>query len=294
MVDGLPLFLAALVPGYLLGKFIWNTIYNIFFHPLAKFPGPPTSSWSKLHLMYTWNTGQHHDYEYADHKKYGTPFPLHYPSLNLTNPPGRVFRKSPNLISVQDPRSLPLLHSHRAVEKGSWYDIIAYVGIMGKRTAADHRESRKRVAAPFTVSAVRSYIPIITTRTEEWISAIHSRLVDNTAEINLSDWSAFFAYDVISQLCFGEEFGFVREGKDRWGLVEGFGRGLWWQQMYARLPGYYAFVQALPGWAKRLIDGFDDPKGIPRVAAVRDKYIEERMRARETGGYKYKGDILDQ
>jgi hypothetical protein len=67
--------------------------------------------------------------------------------FRLTGFAGKVFRKSPNLLSVQDPRSLPLLH-HRNTEKGTWYNGLKLFGILGIGPAAEHREARKRVAAP--------------------------------------------------------------------------------------------------------------------------------------------------
>jgi hypothetical protein len=116
-----------------------------------------------------------------------------------------------------------------------------------------------------------------------------------TGEINISDWSAFFAYDVISQLCFGEKFGFVTEGRDRWGLVEGFRKGMYSQGLYARLPYWYKFVQMLPNFMARWVDGsINDPNGIGAVVAQRDRLVDERIRQREEGIYKEKGDILDQ
>ena len=85
MAGDIPLLLAALIPGLLICKLGYGLIYNLFFHPLSKFSGPPTSGWSKLHLMYTFSTGKHHDYEYAAHKKYGKctthPTPTSYPQF---------------------------------------------------------------------------------------------------------------------------------------------------------------------------------------------------------------------
>lgn len=146
------------------------------------------------------------------------------------------------------------------------------------------------------MTAVRSYLPIITNRADEWISCISQQLGDKeSTNLDISQWSSFFAYDVISQLCFGEEFGFAREGKDRWGLVEGFRRGLYSQGIYARVPWWHETVKKLPLWAKKWVDaGANNSSGLGLVIAQRDRLVEERVREREDPGYKHRGDILDQ
>lgn len=130
------------------------------------------------------------------------------------------------------------------------------------------------------------------------MSAINSRIDPETqaTEIDLGAWSSFFAYDVISRLCFGEEFGFAKEGRDRWELVDGFRRGWYSQGLYARMPGWYRFVQAMPASMRWIFDSsLDNPEGMGRVTRQRDRLIEERLRARENmAEYKPRGDILDQ
>lgn len=52
--------------------FIGRTIYNVFLHPLAKFPGPKLAAASKIWLWYKESRGDMVEYMTEQHKIHGT------------------------------------------------------------------------------------------------------------------------------------------------------------------------------------------------------------------------------
>ena len=78
--------------GEFVGRFVFNGIYNLLFHPLAKFPGPKAAAFSKWYSTYgkvssgiNWT-----DHLNALHQKYGEQ--LHQEgSAKLTGRQGKSF-----------------------------------------------------------------------------------------------------------------------------------------------------------------------------------------------------------
>lgn len=52
--------------------FIGRIIYNVFLHPLAKFPGPKLAAVSKIWLWYRESRGDMHEYMTEQHRLRGT------------------------------------------------------------------------------------------------------------------------------------------------------------------------------------------------------------------------------
>jgi hypothetical protein len=52
------------------------------------------------------------------------------------------------------------------------------------------------------------------------ISALDRRFVTTGKPFDLSEWTQYFAFDVVSKIAFGEAQGFVSAGKDKDGLIE--------------------------------------------------------------------------
>ena len=112
-------------------SFILPLVYNRFFHPLRKFPGP---FWGSLmdayHTYLMWRKSSHTE-QLALHKTHGQ-FSCCYPptrrcTSKLITLTGPVVRLTPNLLSISDPSMiLELYQSH--TDKTSFY----CPGIMGE------------------------------------------------------------------------------------------------------------------------------------------------------------------
>lgn len=69
----------------------------------------------------------------------------------------------------------------------------------------------------------------------------HARLVK---EMNFSDWLAWFAFDVMGEVSFSRQFGFLEEGRDIDNTLQGIENMIWSGIVIAELPELYDFSQS--------------------------------------------------
>lgn len=82
-------------------------VHQLYFHPLAKYPGPLLGRITRLYDLYHAYKGDKHILLYQLHQKYGT-----------------VVRFTPNTISINDPAALKAIYSHGAnVTKNEFYKV---------------------------------------------------------------------------------------------------------------------------------------------------------------------------
>ena len=123
---------------------LYRGVYNRFFHPLRRFPGPFWGSISDFFKLWILHTKQAHLLGLAYHTTYGP-----------------VVRAGPNLLAVNDPLLLPRIY-HRKVDKTDVYT----TGVLGELAPPfqtikheEHAAKRKRVANSVSTLANIFVIP---------------------------------------------------------------------------------------------------------------------------------------
>lgn len=99
------------------------------------------------------------------------------------------------------------------------------------------------------------------------------------------------AYDVISEIGFGEAFGFIEQGQDIGGLVQGFRDGLPAFGLLARLHPFTSWVKTT-FLKKYLVATPTDNTGIGVVMRFRDRLISERINYLREGKKLNRVDLL--
>ena len=102
----------------------------------------------------------------------------------------------------------------------------------------------------------------------------------------------YMTYDVISDIGFGEPFGFVEKGEDVGGLIQGFRDGL---PFFGVLTMLYPFTMSVKStWfgTKFLVANPEDVSGIGKVMGFRDRLLTERITENETGKSRERVDLL--
>ncbi|KAI1496961.1 cytochrome P450 monooxygenase [Biscogniauxia marginata] len=254
---------------------IWRGIYNVYFHPLRRFPGPWIASVSDFFKLWVISTKQVHTLTLAAHARYGP-----------------VVRVAPNVLSISDPRLLPAVY-HRRVDKTDVYT----PGVLGDTAPPfqtlpwrEHARKRKRVAGSFALSNLVKLEGQVDERVVEWTTAISRRFADTGAKMDFAAWSQWFAYDTVSQLTFGEPLGFVREARDLSNLIKNFHDMAPFAAIVGALPWLCGPILRSPISKWLFMPRSGDSSGTGKIMAFRDNLLKTRL---EDPQAQHKGDFLD-
>jgi cytochrome P450 len=181
---------------------IW--IYNLYFHPLAKFPGPLFWRASRFpHMRAVW--GKHFPYEIQKlHARYGD-----------------VVRIAPNELSFTNPTAWDDIYSNKdganpeAFKKCELWHGNLEPGPSSVFTTIDFKEHgrvRRFMDPAFSEKAVLQQEPII----QDYVSICINKLLERSSltgktTVNIVDWFNFTLFDIIGDLCFGESFGCLKK-----------------------------------------------------------------------------------
>ncbi|KAF2115522.1 cytochrome P450 [Lophiotrema nucula] len=177
---------------------VW--IYNVFFHPLAKFPGPLLWRGSRLpYMRAVW--GGHFPYEIQKlHAQYGN-----------------IVRTAPNELSFTNPAAWDDIYSNRdganseAFRKSELWHGNPEGGAASVFVTTDlkeHARIRRFMDPAFSERAVLQQEPIL----QEYVGLCINKLRERSSAegkttINIVDWFNFTLFDIIGDLSFGESFG---------------------------------------------------------------------------------------
>jgi cytochrome P450 len=208
------------------------TIYNLFFHPLAKVPGPKLYAISSLPFINRLIRGQ-------------WPFIL----KNLHDKYGPVVRFTQNDVSFVSSSAWKDIYGHKKAGQLSFdKDKRLYRGSPGILVSddADHSRIRRLLAHAFSEKALRGQEDIM----KHYIALLITKLKNEATEGNTVDmvnWYNFTTFDLIGDLAFGESFGCLESGGYHpWvAMIFGGFRLANYNQALKRLPRLAPFVSWL-------------------------------------------------
>ncbi|ELR05414.1 hypothetical protein VC83_03574 [Pseudogymnoascus destructans] len=186
----IPSCLAVLTVLYTLSR----VIYNIYFHPLASYPGPKSHASTRLLYVYYHLTGQ-----------------LPYRCHQLHTTYGDVVRIAPDELSFTNADAWKDIygyrHGHQPMPKDMSFYNIPSNGAHSLITAsrADHSRQRRLIAHAFSDKALREQEPLIKGYVDLLIQRLHER--SSTGPLDMVSWYNWTTFDLIGDLAFGESFG---------------------------------------------------------------------------------------
>ncbi|KAF5526058.1 Versicolorin B desaturase [Colletotrichum aenigma] len=176
---------------------LWSVVYNLFFHPLSRFPGPILARISPVPYAIALLRGRIPFWVKACHDKYGS-----------------VVRVSPNELSFDNEAAWKDIYGSRPGHKNFHKDPI-HVGsiqsVPGVSTItmandADHARQRRALSHAFSTKAlleqeyiVKSYIDVFSLKMREF-AKLGKRM-------NVVNWFAYTTFDIIGDMALGEPFG---------------------------------------------------------------------------------------
>lgn len=162
-----------------------TVLYNVFLHPLAKYPGPLLWHASRLNWSHSIVTGQIHNRHRALHERYGP-----------------VVRVAPNELSFIDPAAWNDIHAHTnnrkfrkdpaAYRKGPNV-AVDHILIAGD---SDHARYRRCLSHAFSDKALREQAELV----EGHVDLLVKRLKEEPGKHrDLVKWYNFATFDIIGK-----------------------------------------------------------------------------------------------
>ncbi|KAG6353910.1 hypothetical protein INS49_005167 [Diaporthe citri] len=187
------------VVGYLLS----HVCYNVFFHPLRKFPGPFWMGASRISYCYRLVTGR-------------LPFDI----LELHRQYGEVVRIAPNELAFANAQAWKDIMGHRGpgepeMKKApQMYNVLKDQPLTIVNAPRDeHGRLRRQLAHGFSDRSMREQQPIIIDYVNLLIRQLHERCGGGQRPIDAVAWYNYTTFDVIGDLAFGEPFGSLQSGE---------------------------------------------------------------------------------
>ncbi|KAL8906323.1 MAG: hypothetical protein Q9207_002098 [Kuettlingeria erythrocarpa] len=178
-------------------------IYNLYFHPLASFPGPKLWAASRIPHELAYTRGRIVKELSALHDRYGD-----------------VVRVSPTGLSFIHPDAWLDIYGQRPDEPRFEKDPIRYTHDMWINGAPevftapdkDHTRLRRVLAPAFSKKALQDQEPLIQSHVDLLIRRLREQTqAQGTAD--LSTWLNWTTFDIIGDLAFGEPFGCLEAAK---------------------------------------------------------------------------------
>ncbi|TVY54176.1 Cytochrome P450 monooxygenase gsfF [Lachnellula cervina] len=240
-------------------------VYNIFLHPLAKFPGPWYASAtsftsavaSVLHFEPQWLL--------KITKAYGTNVPI---------------RISPNMLLLPKPTALKSIYwDPKCNEKASMFGS----GVLGPPhlfticDAEEHRVMRKALAGPhWSMSYLKNSLESKIDNVIRLFVQNMTEKADKQVQINFSNKVAEFAADIMTVFTFGEPWGFVQNDRDERHLLSDWHKGL---HFFAIASHWRTFREnILPiSWVQWwLLPKTSNESGVGYIMAQSDREVTQR------------------
>ncbi|KAF2807450.1 cytochrome P450 [Mytilinidion resinicola] len=173
-------------------------LYRVFFHPLNQYPGPILCKITRFASSWHVMTRDSHEWQISLHKKYGD-----------------VVRLSPNELSFISASSVDQLHGSKAgrLARGPFYSgdpNRPADSMLSTQDLNEHRWRRKTWERGFGSKQLRDFEPRVIRLLDILVSQLRERV--GTTQ-NMTRWSEYFAYDVMSDLAFSEDFGMLKAAK---------------------------------------------------------------------------------
>nr|UWK20127.1 cytochrome P450 [Trichoderma polysporum] len=171
----------------------YTVTYNLFFHPLRKFPGPKL--WAIHYGFYAYHelSGDGHRKMVEIHQKYGP-----------------VVRVAPGHLAFCHPDAIHDLSGHRKPDQlENPKEAVRYMTSSGSLAGADrenHSRMRKSISNGFSQQAMLSQQPLITVYIDKLFEKLREFQIARE-KFDIVSWYNYTTFDIVGDLAFGEPFG---------------------------------------------------------------------------------------
>ncbi|KAI0004697.1 cytochrome P450 [Xylariaceae sp. FL0662B] len=192
---------------------VLHYLVSYFTSPLKDIPGP---FWAKFTNLW----------RFIDH--YNATQPI--TQRRLHEQLGPAVRIGPNIVSLSDPSLLKTIYSTRGnFIKSEFYCVNDAVqdgqliqNVFGTRSNAFHGKYMKPIQKFYTMQSILTMQNSVDKTIVSLCEQLENRFMDgkNTGKTcDIADWIGYYAWDIVGEITFSQEFGFLKSGTDVKGMI---------------------------------------------------------------------------
>jgi cytochrome P450 len=172
-----------------------KAVYNIYLHPLRRFPGSKSWALSPVPVALAQLRGTLHDFTHSAHQRYGI-----------------VVRISPNELSFISAAAWGDIYNRREGkpplprDKAFFNDMLVDRNTLTMADDHNHARLRRAMNPAFSPRALASQEPILQQNVDLFLGQLE-RFSGDPAPIDLSLWFNYITFNILGDLAFGESFG---------------------------------------------------------------------------------------
>ncbi|KAI1771516.1 putative cytochrome P450 [Hypoxylon cercidicola] len=196
----------ALLAAVIIIKVVGSGIYNVYFHPLSRFPGPKLAACSNVPFS-TGFLGGRQPYNMVDlHRRYGP-----------------VVRVAPNELSFNTAQSFRDIYGfrpgHKTFVKSTFYEGGNFASkgvgsIVSERDPVAHAQMRRFLSHAFSNSSLLEQEELVTESVDCFVRVMKAKVGQR---LDIADLFERMTFDIIGNLAFGQTFGALeKEERDPW------------------------------------------------------------------------------
>ncbi|KAJ5242924.1 uncharacterized protein N7469_001251 [Penicillium citrinum] len=169
--------------------------YNVYLHPLAKFPGPTLYAASPFPVAFAQLNGTYHLFTHKAHEQYGN-----------------VVRISPNELSFISPAAWNDIYARHngspplPRDKTFFNDMLVDKQTLTMADTENHARLRKAMNPAFSPRALALQEPILQKNVDLFLHQLQKHATQGQ-QLDLRLWYNYITFDLIGDLAFGESFG---------------------------------------------------------------------------------------
>ncbi|TLD10708.1 hypothetical protein PgNI_06547 [Pyricularia grisea] len=227
--------LAFIIPVTCLVYAFCRAVYNVFFHPLRKYPGPWYRAASRLPYTISIFRGDVTFRVKELHDKYGQVVRITPDTLSYTD--GQAWSDIYSLKKTGNSGNLPKDPKFYVAPPDS-------VDTISTANDVDHRRLRRAQAHAFSEKALSMQESFIQQHTDRYIRSLEREAQEADGVVDIVKWVNFLTTDLIGDLSFGEAFGGLESGRLH----------PWLESVFTTLK-VFTFIREflrLPAWATKL------------------------------------------
>ncbi|PYI19102.1 cytochrome P450 [Aspergillus violaceofuscus CBS 115571] len=270
-IENLGILLAVCYGGWIL--------YARWLHPLARFPGPPLASISRLWVVLHVARGKTVLEQKELHRRYGP-----------------IVRIAPNELIMNDARSLKAIYgANSGSEKTDFYLAFRppWARYPDHFSATDeqlHARRRRIVNHAYSMSNVLQAEKYVDKCTDVLLERF-AELAQQGATVDFFRWARMYAYDAVGEFYFGRMFGFLQNGHDHLGYLAATDVLIPAMALAGVMPSYIRPIFMLVGFMSgRIRKAFGALEHLTKAA---DTVVEDRIsEAKKAEGRPGHSDIL--